>query len=72
MRNVNSRTLPADARNVVGVGADKDKTQTYCRVVNLGRQLNQAVGEKDRMKAKALSQEIVKLWKQLPEFVGAG
>jgi dsDNA-specific endonuclease/ATPase MutS2 len=69
----NITKLKADARNAVGIiGADKDKTQTYCRVVNLGRQLNQAVGEKDRRKAKALSQEIMQLRKQLPEFILLG
>jgi bifunctional N-acetylglucosamine-1-phosphate-uridyltransferase/glucosamine-1-phosphate-acetyltransferase GlmU-like protein len=69
----NVAKLKADARNAVGIiGADKDKTQTYCRVVNLGRQLNQAVGEKDQRKAKALSQEIMQLGKQLPEFVVLG
>jgi hypothetical protein len=45
--------VKADARNAVGIiGADKDKTQTYCRIVNLGRQLNQAVGEKDQRKGQ--------------------
>ena len=69
----NVAKLKADARNAVGIiGADKDKTQTYCRVVNLGRQLNQAVGEKDQRKAKALSQEIMQLRKQLPEFIVLG
>jgi bifunctional N-acetylglucosamine-1-phosphate-uridyltransferase/glucosamine-1-phosphate-acetyltransferase GlmU-like protein len=69
----NVAKLKADARNAVGIiGADKNKTQTYCRVVNLGRQLNQAVGEKDQRKAKALSQEIMQLGTQLPEFIVLG
>jgi hypothetical protein len=66
----NAAKLKADARNAVGiVGGDKAKTQTYCQIIDLGRQINQAVREKDQKKAKALSQEIVQLRKQLPEFV---
>jgi hypothetical protein len=69
----NVAKLKGDARNAVGViGGDKAKTQTYCKVVDLGRQLNQAVGEKDQKKARALSQEIIQLRKQLPEFVTLG
>jgi hypothetical protein len=65
--------LKTDVRNAVGIiGGDKAKTQTYCQVVERGRQLNQAVQEKDQKKAKALSQEIVQLRKQLPEFVVLG
>jgi hypothetical protein len=69
----NVAKLKTDARNAVGIiGGDKAKTQTYCKVVDLGRQLNQAVGEKDQKKARALSQEIIQLRKQLPEFVALG
>jgi hypothetical protein len=43
----NIAKLKADARNLVGViGSDKTKIQTYCQIVDLGRQMNQAVGEK--------------------------
>ena len=43
--------LKADARNVVGIiGADKDKTQTYCQIVDLGEQIEQAVQGKDYKK----------------------
>jgi len=63
----NVAKLKADARNAVGIiGGDKAKTQTYCQIMDLSRQ---AVREKDRKKAKALSQEIVQLGKQLPEFI---
>jgi len=66
----NVAKLKTDARNAVGIiGGDKAKTQTYCQMVDLGRQLNQAVGEKTQKKAMALAQEIVQLRKQLPEFV---
>jgi Spy/CpxP family protein refolding chaperone len=62
--------LKADARNAVGmIGGDKAKTQTYCQIMDLGRQINQAVREKDQKKAKALSQKIGQSRKQLPEFI---
>jgi hypothetical protein len=66
----NVAKLKADARNAVGViGGDKAKTQTYCQILDLARQMNQAVGEKDQKKAKALAREINQLQKQLPEFL---
>jgi hypothetical protein len=67
----NVAKLMADARNAVGViGGDKAKTQTYCQIVDLGGQMVQAVQEKDRKKAKTLSQKINQLQKRLgPEFV---
>jgi hypothetical protein len=66
----NVAKLKVDARNAVGmIGADKAKTQTYCQILDRGRQMNEAVGEKDQKKARALAQEIVQLGKQLPEFI---
>jgi hypothetical protein len=66
----NVTKLKTGARNAVGIiGGDKAKTQTYCQIVDLGRQINQAVGEKNQKKARALAQDIVQLRKQLPEFV---
>jgi hypothetical protein len=66
----NVAKLKADARNLVGIiGGDKAKTQTYCQILDLGRQINQAVREKDQKKAKALSQKLGQLGKQLPEFI---
>jgi hypothetical protein len=64
----NIAKLKADARNLVGIiGGDKAKTQTYCQIADLMEQLDQ---EKDSKKAKALSQKIDQLQKQLgPEFV---
>jgi CII-binding regulator of phage lambda lysogenization HflD len=58
--------LKADARNIVGaIANDKAKTQTYCQILDLARQL-----ERDRKKAKTLSEKIDQLQKQLgPEFV---
>ena len=63
--------LKADARNVVGtIANDKAKTQAYCQVVDLGRQLGQADNEKDRKRARTLTEKIGQLQKQIgPEFV---
>ena len=64
----NVAKLKADARNLVGViGSDKAKTRSYCQILVLIAQL---VREKDSKKAKALSQKIDQLQKQLgPEFL---
>jgi hypothetical protein len=62
--------LKADARNVVGIiGADKAKNRTYCEIMDLSWRMSQAVRGKAQKKAKALSQDIVQLRKQLPEFI---
>jgi hypothetical protein len=51
----NVAKLKDDARNAVGIiGGDKAKTQTYCQIIDLGRQMNQAVRERDRKKAEAI------------------
>jgi len=66
----NVAKLKSDARNVVGaIGADKDKTKTYCQILDLEGQMNQAAG-KEQKKARTLVQE---LQKQLgPELVTLG
>ena len=58
-------------RNVVGtIGADKDKTKTYCQILDLDRQIERAEQEKDRKRTGVLSQKINQLQKQLgPELV---
>ena len=62
--------LKADARNTVGIiGGDKAKTRTYCQIVDLTAQLDQAIEKKNKKKAKALAEEVVQLQKQLPEYV---
>jgi hypothetical protein len=68
----NTAKLKADARNVVGViGADKDKTQTYCQIVDLGEQIEQAVQGKDYKKFDELAQKLPELEKKLgPEYLG--
>jgi hypothetical protein len=67
----NVAKLKADARNVVGtIANDKAKTQTYCQILDLARQLVRADQVKDTKKAKTLSEKIYQLQKQLgPEFV---
>ena len=64
----NVAKLKVDARNLVGViGGDKAKTQAYCQILDLMAQLDR---ENDSKKAKALSQKIDQLQKQLgPEFL---
>ncbi len=67
----NVAKLKADARNVVGdIANDKAKTQTYCQILDLARQLARADQEKDGKKIKTLSEKINQLQKQLgPQFV---
>ena len=67
----NVSKLKTDARNAVGIiGGDKAKTQKYCQIVAIGRQINHAVREKDQKKTNALSAGVVQLKKQLgPEYV---
>lgn len=66
----NAAELKAEARNLVGiVGSDKNRIQTYCQLDDLSEQLNQAMQEKDRKKAKALGNKIADLRKKMgPEF----
>jgi hypothetical protein len=67
----NVAKLKAEARNVVGnIANDKEKTQTYCQILDLARRLAQADQEKDGKRIKILSEKINQLQKQLgPEFV---
>ena len=66
----NVAKLKSEARNVVGtIANDKAKTQTYCQILDLARQLAQAAQEKDRKKAKTLVERMDQLQKQLAEFV---
>jgi hypothetical protein len=63
--------LKADAQKIVRViGGDRAKTQAYCQIDSLGKQIDQAVREKDERKADALSRKINDLEKTLgPEYV---
>ncbi len=74
--------LKADARNAIGIiGSSKDKTRTYCEIVDLlGRQLGQEkdkrahqrdkrADQKDKNKTEASLQKINQLQKKLgPEY----
>ena len=63
--------LKADAQKVVSIiSGDKAKTQTYCKILDLGDQHDQIDEEKDPKKAEALTQKINDLEKQVgPEYV---
>jgi hypothetical protein len=65
------RQVKNDARNLVGIiGGDRTKTRTYCKMMDVSWQMNEAAREKGQKKrAKTLSEEMVQLGKRLPEFV---
>jgi hypothetical protein len=67
----NVAKLKTDARNLVGIiGGDRTKTRTYCKMMDVSWQMNEAAREKGQKKrAKTLSEEIIQLGKRLPEFV---
>jgi hypothetical protein len=54
--------LKVDAQKVVSIiKGDKAKTQTYCQVSDIAKQMDEAVQEKDRKKAEELSQKLTEL-----------
>ena len=59
------------AQKVVSIiSGDKAKTQTYCQILDLSDELDQADQQKDREKAEELSQKINELQKKLgPEYL---
>ena len=59
------------AQKVVSIiSGDKAKTQTYCQILDLSDELDQADPQKDREKAEKLSQKINELQKKLgPEYL---
>ena len=63
--------LKADAQKVVSViSGDKAKTQTYCQIAKISKQVDQAAQEKDTKKGEGLVQKINELEKQLgPEYL---
>ena len=67
----NVAKLKADAQKVVSViSGDKAKTQTYCQIAKISKQVDQAAQEKDTKKAEGLVQKIDELEKQLgPEYL---
>jgi hypothetical protein len=47
----NVAKLKADARNLVGItGGDRTKTRTYCKMMDLSWQMNEAAREKGQKK----------------------
>jgi hypothetical protein len=67
----NVAKLKADAQKVVSViSGDKAKTQAYCQIAKISKQVDQAAQEKDTKKAEGLVQKINELEKQLgPEYL---
>jgi hypothetical protein len=66
----NVAKLKSDARNLVGIiGSDKTKIQIYCQIEDLIEQLDQAIQNRDRKKAKALDEKMTELNKKMgPQF----
>ena len=58
-------------QKVVGIiKGDKAKTQTYCQVNDIAKQMDEAVQEKDRKKAEELSQKLTESETNLgPEYL---
>jgi hypothetical protein len=63
--------LRADAQKVVSIiSSDKAKTQTFCQMVIVGKQIDESIQEKDNKKAAELAQKLNDLEKNLgPEYV---
>ena len=63
--------LRADAQKVVSIiSSDKAKTQTFCQMVIVGKQIDESIQEKDNKKAAELAQNLNDLEKNLgPEYV---
>ncbi len=66
-----ARVTNADAQKVLKIiSGDKAKTQTYCDILNLGVQIEEADQSKDAKKADELIQKIDELTKKLgPEYL---
>jgi hypothetical protein len=63
--------LKADAQKVVSIiSSDKAKTQTFCQMEIVGKQIDEAIREKDDKKAQELAQKLSDLEKNLgPEYL---
>ena len=66
-----AKVTKADVQEVVKIiSRDKAKTRTYCDIVKLGDQIEEAGERKDTKKTDELNQKIDELVKQLgPEYV---
>ena len=60
----------ADAQNVLKIiSGDKGRTQTYCDIVKLGDQIDQAYDKQDNTKINELNQKMDELMKKIgPEY----
>ena len=63
--------LKADAQKVVSIiKGNKEKTQAYCQINELGEQIGKTDQEKDTKKAEALSRQVFELEIKLgPEYL---
>jgi hypothetical protein len=63
--------LKADAQKVVSIiSSDKAKTQTFCQMLIVGKQIDESIQEKDNRKAAELARKLNDLEKNLgPEYV---
>jgi hypothetical protein len=63
--------LKADAQKVVSIiSGDEAKIQTFCQMLILGKQIDEAIEEKDIKKAEELAQRVSEREKQLgPEYL---
>jgi hypothetical protein len=62
----NVAKLKADAQKVVSIiSADEAKTQTYCQVSDIAKQIVQAGQQKDNKKADELADELIEQEKKL-------
>ena len=61
----------ADAQKVVSIiSGDEAKIQTFCQMLILGKQIDEAIEEKDTKKAEELAQRVSEREKQLgPEYL---
>lgn len=62
--------LKAEAQKVVSIiSSDNAKTQTFCQMVIVGKQIDEAIQEKDNKKAAELAQNLTDLENLGPEYV---
>jgi len=63
--------LKADAQKVISlISSDKAKTQTFCQMEIVGKQIDEAIREKDDKKAQESAQKLTDLEKNLgPEYL---
>jgi hypothetical protein len=63
--------LNAEAQKVVSIiSSDQAKARTFCQIAVIGKQVNDAIQEKDNKKAEELAKKITDLEKNLgPQYV---